>query len=78
MRVRVSFCQVQGLTPNCWHVAVKLARIARRRPPSSLPKNIQCLRPMANGFTARSAALLSIASAPSVTWTLSAAHGLRA
>ena len=65
--VRICWSQVQGFTPNCWHVAVKLDRIARRRPPSSLPKKSQFLRPMAYGFTARSARLLSIASAPSVT-----------
>lgn len=65
--VRVSWNQVHGFTPNAAHVAVKLASVARVRPPRSLPKNNQFLRPMANGFTARSAALLSIARSPSRT-----------
>jgi hypothetical protein len=33
--------------------------MAAVRPPPSLPQNSQFLRPMAQGFTARSAALLS-------------------
>lgn len=74
----VSFSQVQGLMPDCWQVAVQLDRIASRRPLWSLPKKSQFLRPMAYGFTARSAMLLSMARRPSVMSTLSAAHWLRA
>ena len=43
-RVRVCWRQVQGFVSNCWQVAVKLDRTARRRPPSSLPKKSQFLR----------------------------------
>lgn len=46
--------QIQGFTPDCWQVEVKLDRIASLRPLWSLPKNSQFRRPMAYGFTARS------------------------
>jgi hypothetical protein len=45
---------------------VKLARIAKALPPRSDPKNNQFLRPIANGFTALSAVLLSMAQSPLV------------
>lgn len=34
--VRVFFIKIQGFTPNCRHLAVKLDRIDSLRPPSSL------------------------------------------
>ena len=46
------------------HLAVKLNKTAAVRPPLSLPKNVQFLRPIAQGRTVRSERLLSIASAP--------------
>jgi hypothetical protein len=66
-QVRVLLIQTQRLIPHCRQVAVKLDKTARRLPPPSLPKKIQrFLYPMANGFTARSAMLLSMADRPSV------------
>jgi excisionase family DNA binding protein len=74
--VSVSRSQRQGSMPNCWQVAVKLAKVASVRPPRSLPKNSQFLRPIANGLIARSAVLLSIARRPSPTYTFSVDHWL--
>ena len=65
-RSRVSFRYCQGLMPNFLQVSVKLARIARALPPRSEPKNSQFFLPIAKGFTARSAVLLSIAQSPLV------------
>ena len=40
----MSFSHVQGFIANCWQVAVKLASVASRWPPRSLPKKSQFLR----------------------------------
>ncbi len=56
----MSRSQVQGLSWKSSQIAVKLASVASVRPPRSLPKNIQLLRPIPNGLRARSEMLLCV------------------
>ena len=60
------------------HNDVKPRRIAAVRPPPSLPANSQFFRPGATGSTARSPALLSLASYPASVDRFNAARFDRA
>ena len=57
MRESTSLCHRNGSTPALWHDATKLLNTAAVRPPSSLPKKTQLLRPTATPRIARSVAL---------------------
>lgn len=50
----------------------RLITIAARCPASSLPTNIHALRPIAQGLICRSRWLLSMGTAPSARWRVSA------